>query len=323
MENKKDKSFLKLLGRHPQLATLIGLIAIFIFFSVARDTFLTLANMSNVINQTATIAITGFGITMVLLTAGIDLSIGGVMALVCVVCAKLLGTSMPVGLVMVIGLGLGALIGLCSGSIIAGFGIQPFLTTMGMVNIARGIAKYMTNGQSIFINADGFRNVISQGTLFGLPVLTYWIILLMVITYILISRTTFGRQVQAVGGNEQAAFFSGVKTKRVKIIVYTLMGLYSAFAGIVTLSRLSSGLPTVANGAEMDAIAASVLGGTGFAGEGGNVFGTLMGAFLIGMIVNGLTIMSVNSFLQEVIKGLIIIGTVIMSVKLSSINKAD
>lgn len=319
----KEKSLKKFFGRYPQMATLIGFIVIVIFFSIQKETFMTKENLSNIANQTATIAIVAFGMTMVLLTAGIDLSVGGNMALVCVICATAFTKGLPALGVVALGLILGAAIGCINGLIISVFNIQPFLVTMGMVNIARGFAKYITNGQSVFISNDGFRNIVSQGAVFGIPVLVFWIAIALIITFVIVNRTAFGRKIQAVGGNEEAAFFSGVKVKQVKVIVYTLSGLFAAAAGIITLSRLSSGLPTVGQGAEMDAIAAAVLGGTGFNGEGGNMLGTILGALVIGTIVNGLTVMGVDAYLQDVVKGFIIILTVIASVKLTSVNKAD
>jgi ribose transport system permease protein len=188
---------------------------------------------------------------------------------------------------------------------------------MGMVSITRGLAQYTTNGQSIFIKADSFRLAISQGRLFGIPVLLYWVALFLVVIYFLVSHTPFGRRIQAVGGNSEAALFSGIKVNRVKIIVYTVSGLIAAAAGFVTLSRLSSGLPTVGMGIEMDAIASAVLGGTGFNGEGGNILGTVLGALVIGTITNGLTVLGVDSYLQNVVKGVIIILTVVASVSLA------
>ncbi len=321
MEKQRSRSIGKTFSRYPQLATLIGFIAIFIIFSVATDTFLTPNNLINIVNQTAVIAVTGFGMTLVLLTGGIDLSIGGIAALVCVICAMGFESGFSVPLMIIIGLLLGALCGFANGMIISRFRIQPFLVTMGMVNITRGLARYISGGTSIFISQTKFRTVISQGKVGGIiPVLAFWIVAVLIIIYIIISKTSFGRKVQATGGNEEAAGFSGVKTKRVKVIVYTISGLCAAFAGVILMSRLSSGLPTVADGAEMDAIAAAVLGGTGFAGEGGNVFGTLLGAFVIGTIVNGLTVMGVDSYLQDVVKGIIIILTVIVSVQLSRLS---
>jgi ribose transport system permease protein len=144
---------------------------------------------------------------------------------------------------------------------------------------------------------------------------------LLAITYFLVSHTPFGRRIQAVGGNSEAAAFSGIKVTRVKLIVYTISGLLASAAGFVTLSRLSSGLPTVAQGIEMDAIASAVLGGTGFNGEGGNIFGTLLGSLVIATITNGLTVLGVDSYLQNVVKGVIIILTVVASVTLAKRNE--
>ena len=313
----KHSNILKLFQKHPQLGTLIGLIIIVIIFSIASPFFLTPLNIFSLINQTASIVIVAFGMTMILLTGNIDLSVGGVLALVGVVSALLLMAGVPLPLIIIIGLLIGSFVGLLNGLIVTFFGIQPFLVTMGMMTITRGLAQYATGGRSLFITADGFRQVTSQGYLFGIPVLVYWVALFALVTYFLVSHTPFGRRMQAVGGNTEAASYSGINVKKVQIIVFVMSGFLAAVAGFITMSRLSTAMPTVALGIEMDAIAAAVLGGTGFKGEGGSIAGTVLGALVIGTIINGLTVLRVDAFLQNVIMGIIIIVAVIISVTIS------
>ena len=319
MNNKvaKPRSILKVFQRYPQLGTLIGLAVIVIFFTLSNPFFLTPANIFNLVNQTAGIVIVAFGMTMILLTGSIDLSVGGVLALVGVISALLLMEGVPIPLIILIGMLVGCTVGLINGLIVTTFGIQPFLVTMSMMIITRGLAQYATGGRSLFIQADGFRQVVSQGNLFGIPVLVYWVSLFAIVTYFLVSHTPFGRRMQAVGGNPEAASYSGIRVKKVQIIVFIMSGFLASIAGFVTMSRLSTAMPTVALGIEMDAIAAAVLGGTGFKGEGGSIVGTVLGALVIGTIVNGLTVLRVDAFLQNVIMGIIIISAVIVSVTIS------
>jgi len=313
----KPNSILKVFQRYPQLGTLIGLVVIVVFFSLSNPFFLTPANIFNLVNQTASIVIVAFGMTMILLTGNIDLSVGGVLALVGVISALLLMAEVPIPLIILIGLLVGCTVGLLNGLIVTTFGIQPFLVTMGTMIITRGLAQYATGGRSLFIQADGFRQVVTQGNLFGIPVLVYWVLLFAVVSYFLVSHTPFGRRMQAVGGNPEAAAYSGIKVKKVQIIVFIMSGFLASIAGFITMSRLSTAMPTVALGIEMDAIAAAVLGGTGFKGEGGSIAGTVLGALVIGTIINGLTVLRVDAFLQNVIMGIIIISAVIVSVTIS------
>ena len=304
----------RVLQKYPQLGTLTAFVLIIVLFSIAAPTFCTVENVINILNQTASTSIVAFGMTMVLLVGGMDLSAGGILALVAMISAKLMADfGMNAMLVVPIGLMLGAFIGFCNGFIITKFNIQPFLVTLGMMSVTRGFAKFSSNGQSVFIRASGFRQVFSQGNVLGIPVLMIWTVIILLATFFLIKFTPFGRHVQAIGGNQIAAQNSGVKVKRVKCTVFALNGLLAALAGFAMLSRLSTALPTMATGIEMDSIAATVLGGTGFSGEGGNMLGTLLGALVIGTVINGLTILGVDPYIQDVIKGLIIIVTVVSS----------
>lgn len=314
---KKAKLFFQ---KYPQVGTLAAFFVIVLLFATQSPVFLTGENISNILNQTAPISIVAFGMTMVLIIGGMDLSVSGTLALACMVCAKLLSQNMSPVIAVLCALLLGAFIGLCNGLLITTFNIQPFLITLGMMNITRGFARFSTNGQSVYIEAEGFRKVFSQGQIAGIPVLVFWTAIVLLAAFFIVKCTPFGRRMQAIGGNSTAALNSGVKVNKIKCIVFAINGFLAALAGIIILSRLSSGLPTVGTGIEMDSIAATVLGGTGFAGEGGNMFGTLLGSLVIGTVINGLTIMGVDSYIQEVVKGGIIIVTVVLSVLVAKRN---
>lgn len=311
--------FRSLFIQYPQIATIIVFSIVFILFSVLSPAvFLSFKNMSNIWQQTAAISISAFGMTVVLLVGGIELSIGAIIAVVSVVCARMLeaGSSIPVTVAAAFGIGIA--FGLFNGLLITRWKVQPFLITLGAMSIGRGLALIISGGQSVYLPDKTFGKIFATGTVFGLQSLILWTIASLIILYILISKTALGRRIQAIGGNEEAALNSGVNIKKVKITVYIISGMMASLSALIIISRLGSGLPTLGQGAEMDAIAAAVLGGTGFAGEGGNMFGTLLGSLVIGTIVNGLTILGVNSYIQQVVKGVIIILTVIGSIIMTS-----
>lgn len=324
MEKRNKLDFKKTIATYPQLATamlFILVVAIFTIFSPTSKsglpTFITGRNIDSILQQTASISITAFGMTLVLLIDGIDLSVGAVIALIGVVSSHLLEVY-HVGTIPMIAicLALGAIIGMSNGLLVVYGRVVPFLITLGMMNIARGLAYVISQGQSTYVTDQLFRQIFVRKDIAGVSILIWWTLVFMLVMFILVSFTKFGRRVQAIGGNEEAARNSGVQVKKVKILVYTINGFISAFAGLIITARLGNGSASVGEGAEMNAIAAAVLGGT-FAGDGGNMLGTLLGSLVIGTIVNGLTILGVNSYVQTVVKGCIIIATVIGSTALS------
>ncbi len=296
--------------RYPQVAILLAYVVIVIIFSVSSEHFATATNVVNIINQTATICILGFGMTVVLLIGGIDLSVGGIIAFVSCMCAMMLDAGYSPVLTVLAGLGMGLLFGLCSGLAVVGFRIQPFLATLGMMNITRGLSKYITEGKTVVVLDEKFKEVFSQGSIGPMPILIIWIIAVLLVMFFIVGYTPLGRRIQAIGGNQSAAANSGIKVKTIKVVVFMVNGALASLAGFILMSRLGSASGTVGMGAEMDGITAAVLGGTGFNGEGGNMFGTLLGAFVIGTVINGMTILGVDSYLQDVVRGIIIIATV-------------
>lgn len=307
--------FRNLFVQFPQMATIIVFAVVFIIFSLlSPGVFLSFKNLSNIMEQTAAISIAAFGMTVVLLVGGIDLSVGAVIAVVGVVCARMVENGSHLILVALAALGIAVAFGLFNGLIITTWKVQPFLVTLGTMSIGRGLALIISGGMSIYLPDKNFAKIFATGKVLGIQSLVLWTIGSLIIIYIIVTKTPFGRRVQAIGGNEEAAVNSGVNVKRVKILVYIISSVMAALSGLIIMSRLGSGLPSLGQGAELDAIAASVLGGTGFAGEGGNPLGTLLGSLVIGTVVNGLTILGVNSYIQVVVKGMIIILTVVGSI---------
>lgn len=302
-----------LLRRHaPQLGLVSAFAVMLLVFSLLSPVFLTAGNFVNIANQTAIISVLAFGMTLVMLSGGIDLSVGSIVSLSAVICALLLGADLPaplaIGAVLLTGAGLGAVSGLISVT----WAIQPFLVTLGVLSIARGLSLVLSGGRTIYIENESFLAVSAQGKLGPVPALFVWTLLCFASTWVLLNLTTFGRRVRAVGGNLQAARHAGIRTGWVVVRVFMLSGGLAAFAGLMMAGRLSSGLPSVGVGLELDAIAAAVLGGTGFKGEGGSLVGTLFGALMMGTVINGLTILGVNPYVQEIAKGAIIILAVVI-----------
>lgn len=292
------------------LGILIGLFALCFILALNSSAFLSSANILNVLRQVSINAILAFGMTYAILIGGIDLSVGSVLALCgTVVTGLITRNGVPISVAVVIGLILGLSLGLFNGVIIAKTGIPPFIVTLAMMQIARGVAYVYTNGQPIRIT-DGAFIGIGTGYLGPIPLPIIYTALIFIIVSILLNKTRFGRHVYALGGNADAAKFSGIKINRVTIAVYAMIGLLSAICGIVLCSRMYSGQPTIGIGFELDAIAAVVLGGTSMSGGIGNLGGTLLGALIIGVLNNGLNLLNINSFWQLIIKGAVILFAV-------------
>ena len=281
-----------------------------LFFSVATSQFLTTGNLTIIAEQTAPVTIAACAMTMVILMGGIDLSVGSILSLGTVIAAVLIRDGTGVLVAIAASLAAGAAIGAVNGFVTVRWAVQPFLVTLGTLSIARGLAELTASGATVPILSDAFINIFS-GRIAGIPVASFWALGALVGSHVLLRHTVFGRQIFAIGGNEQSAIQAGVRVSRVKVIVYSLSGLLAALAGLVVAARLSSGLPGGGVGFELDVIAAVVLGGTGFRGEGGSIIGTLFGALTIGTITNGLTLLSVDPFVQKAVTGVIIIGAVV------------
>ncbi|WP_408608169.1 ABC transporter permease [Anaerosacchariphilus polymeriproducens] len=286
---------------------LIGLLIMCVFMSLRSSVFLTGNNISNVLRQVTTNANLAFGMTFAIILCGIDLSVGSILAFSGTLCAGLIANSgVPVPLAVLCGILAGTLLGFINGFIIAKTQMPPFIVTLAMMQIARGAAYVYTNGMPIRVMVPEYNNI-GIGYLGIIPLPVIYTGVFFVFTALLLGKTRYGKYVYAVGGNEDAARFSGINIGRVKVITYTLIGFLASVSGIVICARMYSGQPTAGDGAEMDAIAAVVLGGTSFSGGIGKIGGTLIGVFIIGVLNNGLNLLNVNSFWQLIAKGLVIL----------------
>lgn len=295
------------------LAILVAFIILCVGLSIATPAFFTKDNILNVLRQVATNSNLAIGLTMAIIIGGIDLSVGAVLAFSGLLCASFISDGMNLGLAVLLAFTLGALFGLLNGLIIAYTNMPPFVVTLATQNIARGIVNVYANGQPISARDPVF-NFLGVGYFLGIPLPVIYSFVLLAVMILILGRSKFGRQLYAVGGNEEAARFSGINIKKVKIIVYTLCGALASFSGIILAARMYSGQPTAGDGFELDAIAASVLGGVSFSGGVGKLGGTIIGVLVLGVLTNGLNLLNINSFWQYIIKGIIILLAVYLDI---------
>jgi ribose transport system permease protein len=273
--------------------------------------FLTPENLLNVARQVSVNAVMGAGMTFVILTAGIDLSVGSVLALAGVVMASAVKAGLPLALALLAGLAAGTGFGVANGVTVAYGRVAPFIVTLAMLTIARGTTLVYTGGLPIS-NLGAAFDWFGQGDVFGIPVPVLVMLLVFLLSYVVLAQMVVGRYVYAIGGNAEAARLSGINVRRYTVLVYAISGLLSAVAAVILTARLDSAQPTAGTGYELDAIAAVVLGGTTLMGGEGSIGGTLLGAFLIGVLNNGLNLLNVSSFYQQVVKGLVILLAVLL-----------
>ena len=292
------------------LLIVFGIICLII--SLITPQFLTVSNLTIIVTQVSINALLAFGVTFVIITGGIDLSLGSIVAVSGVTSAMLAHPdSYPVLIPIIMGLLAGLLMGVFNGFIITKSKIAPFIVTLGTMTIGRGLALILSDGRPVSNLSDSF-NYLGSGTVLGIPVLILIFILVFALCSIVLSKTILGRYIYAIGGNEQAARASGINIDRVKLSVYSISGLLAGLAGILLASRITTGQPNAGAGFELDAIAAVVIGGTSTAGGRGTMVGTLIGVLLIGVINNGLDLLNVTSYYQQIVMGIIIIGAVVL-----------
>ena len=290
------------------LGILIGLLIMCIGLTFISDSFATSTNIFNVLRQISVNVFLACGMTMVILIGGIDLSVGSVIAISGCLCAGLItNNGIPSGLAIILAIIIGTLVGAVNGLIIANTKIPPFIVTLAMMNIGRGFARIYTNATTILVNDELFI-WIGSGKIFGeIPVQLLFMVVVVIITGLILNTTKFGRNIYAVGDNQQAAVYSGINSKKVIFLVFTLSGLFAACAGILSAARTFSGQFNVGDGAEMDAISAVVLGGTSMTGGVGRISGTLIGCLVIGILNNGMNLMGIDSSWQYVVKGIVVL----------------
>lgn len=297
---------------------LIGLIIFSVIISILSPRFLTTANLVNVFRQTSINAIIAAGMTFVILTSGIDLSVGSILGFSGAIAAKMLSSGMNIGLALLVAIVIGALAGMLNGIIITKGKVQPFIGTLAIMILLRGITMVFTDGRPIPVpsaNVSPIFRWIGTGSIGPIPVPVIIMFLVFGICYYILNHTKFGRHLYAVGGNEEASLLSGVNTAKIKILAYTTSGILAAIAGIIVTSRLSSAQPTSGEGYELDAIAAVVLGGTSLVGGQGTIIGTIIGALIIGILNNALNLMDVQSYYQMIAKAIVILIAVLLDKK--------
>jgi len=296
-----------------RLGPLLALVAVCTGLSFMSPSFLSVGNSFDVMRQVSINAVIGFGMTLSILLGGIDLSVGSILAVSSVVAAMMMkaghGAGLAAGIAILAGAGMGSL----NGVVIAKGKVAPFIATLGMMTLLRGIALVLSNGSPISGFPSDLFALLGGGYVARLiPVPVVLMLAMFAVFWFVLTRTVFGRHVYATGGNAEAAKLSGVNTDRVQILVYTVSGAMAALAGLILTSRLDSAQPTAGAGYELDAITAVVLGGTSLAGGRGWIFGTLVGALLIGVLNNGLNLMGVSAFYQQVVKGSVILLAVLL-----------
>jgi ribose transport system permease protein len=292
-----------------KIGAFLGLILLGLFFSLANSHFLQVNNLLNVALQTSIVAIVAIGQTYVIIKGGIDLSVGSIAALSGVIAAEMMTSGSPIWLSVIVGALGGVVCGLLNGAIISYGKIPPFIATLGMMGIARGAVLVITDGIPVSGLPKAFGKL-GGGTFLGIPMPIILMVIIAIIMSFVLSRSRFGRSVYAIGSNEKASFLSGINVNKTKLGVYGLSGLLAGIAGIILTSRLISAAPTAGQNYELDAIAAAVIGGASLSGGVGTIVGTLIGAFIMGILRNGLNLLGVSYYWQQIAIGIVIIGAV-------------
>ena len=314
MENSMKKNQLKeLLGK---LGPFLALLVLMVIVTILNPNFIAPINLLNLLRQVSVNALIAFGMTFVILTGGIDLSVGSTLALSGALVAGMIASGLDPILAMIIGVVIGGVLGAVNGLLITKGKMAPFIATLATMTIYRGATLVYTDGNPITGIGDSFIfKFVGRGYLFNIPVPVILMVMAFVLLYVLLHKMTFGRKTYAIGGNEKASYIAGIKIDKVKTLIYALSGMMASVAGIIITSRLNSAQPTAGQAYEMDAIAAVVLGGTSLSGGKGRIFGTLIGALIIGTLNNGLNLLGVSSFYQQIVKGIVIIIAVLLDRK--------
>ncbi len=289
----------------------LGLIAISIFVGIASPNFFTEYNIISVLRQASINGLLAFGLTVVIISGGIDLSVGSILAVSSMVMALMINSGTNPFIAMIVALLIGAIVGIINGVLIAKGKLQPFIATLGTMMVFRGATLYISNGVPASKLGEGLIGWIGRGYFLGIPIPVYVLVIIFLIFHYFLRNTTFGKRIYAIGGNEKAARLSGVNVEKNLIYIYMISGILAALAGIILTSRVDSAVPTAGQGYELTAIAAAVIGGTSLAGGKGRAVGTIVGALIIAVIVNGLNLVGTSPYLQQIITGLVIVFAVI------------
>ncbi|KEP27641.1 ribose ABC transporter permease RbsC [Bacillus safensis] len=302
-----------------KLGPFLGLIILVAIVSILNPAFLEPLNILNLLRQISINALIAFGMTFVILTGGIDLSVGAILALSSALTAGFIVSGMDPILAIIVGCIIGAILGMINGLLITKGKMAPFIATLATMTIFRGLTLVYTDGNPITgLGSNYAFQLFGRGYFLGIPVPAITMLLTFIVLWVLLHKTPFGRRTYAIGGNEKASLISGIKVPRVKIMIYSLAGFMSALAGAILTSRLNSAQPTAGTSYELDAIAAVVLGGTSLSGGRGRIVGTLIGVLIIGVLNNGMNLLGVSSFYQSVVKGIVILIAVLLDRKKSA-----
>ncbi|MES1040686.1 MULTISPECIES: ABC transporter permease [Peribacillus] len=305
-------------GIWQKFGPLLALVLLFIVITVLNPSFMEPNNILNLLRQTSINALIAFGMTFIILTGGIDLSVGSILALSSALMAGMMVSGLDPILAILIGILLGAIMGVINGILVSKGKMAPFIVTLATMTIFRGLTLVYTDGKPITGIGDSVMfQMLGRGYFLGVPVPAVVMVIAFFILWFLLHKTSFGRKTYAIGGNERASRISGIKVDRVKVAIYGLAGTMAAIAGAILTSRLNSAQPTAGQSYEMDAIAAVVLGGTSLSGGKGRLFGTLVGVLIIGTLNNGMNLLGVSSFYQQVVKGAVILIAVLLDRKKS------
>ncbi|NLG57750.1 MAG: ABC transporter permease [Clostridiales bacterium] len=312
-KQRKNRTDLSLWYKNSAAASTLTILLILIIMStalaIAAPAFLRPNNLLNTARNFSAIAVAGIGVSVVILTGNIDISVGSVYGLAGVTVALLMKSGMGVVPAVLLGMAVGALCGMVNGMLVVYFRLPSYIATLGMMQIVRGVCYILTRGYPVSGMADSFK-WIGQEQMLGVPVPVYFMLLFALVFAVFRNRTKTGRRIFAMGGNEEATRISGVNTRRLKILCFVLAGVCAAFAGIINASKVGVAQPTAGNGFEMDAIASVIIGGSSMAGGVGTVVGTLIGSAIMGVLRNALVLLSVESYWQTLVMGVVIIFAV-------------
>lgn len=309
MTQKKDMG--KILR---QFGLVFVALIIIIFMSITSDVFLTSQNIINILRQISINGILAVGMTFVILTGGIDLSVGSVVAITGVIAGSLLKNGTNWFIACLAALVISVICGILNGWLIAYIGFQPFIATLSTMTIGRGFAQVYSDGKPYMISDPAFKKI-GQGDFLGIPIPIILLVIFCILGLVILMMTTFGRYVFAIGGNMSAAKLSGVRTQRIQTMVYVFSSICAWMVGLILAARISSGQPTAGESYEMDAIAATAIGGTSMNGGIGSLTGTIIGFIILGLLQNSMNLMNINSFWQQIVKGILIIVAVFLDMR--------
>ncbi len=294
----------------------VGILIFIIALSFLSRSFLTLTNFNNVTRQVSFVVITGCAVTALMISGNFDLSIGSVLALTGTISAILVTYSVPLWLSIILATLVGSGIGLLNGFMVVKLNIPSIIATLGTMYAARGLALVITGGNTIHLGLGENFTLLGRGYLGMIPITFFIMVIAVLLFYFIESKTTLGRYAYAIGGNRRSAFLSGINVGSIVVLLYLLVGSLAGFSGVLMASRLGVGQPMVGVGFEFDVIVAVILGGTSIEGGEGSVFGMVVGAFIVGFIANGLNLLGVHSFYQSIVKGLVLVGAVLLDRKI-------